>query len=160
LADYINPFIDEADTIIKANFNTRLAIISATLETIPDAQIFKSRQTFTQKTPMIHTFLAGDNEFVDQSITSHGMQVFWSFVTAVRYIDVQPSESSGNDVYSYTSALLETIYRGSTTAGKLDGVVDRIFPASHISVSVPVGDSMVYEEGIIWLIDDCIRPTA
>ena len=151
MADWVRTYVDKIDTILKDDFNTELASIDATLTTVPNAQIFKSYQPFTQKHPLIQQYLIGDSIFDD--LMSHESTILWNHYTGVRIVDTQPSTSQGNEVYAYVEALLKAIYKGDGNAAHLDGTVCYTKPVSWV-VSNEVDDNFIVKEGgILWEID-------
>ena len=163
MADWVNDiFIDKIDAILKANYNTELNSVNSSLDTIPDTQIFKSRQPVVQKYPAIMQGLVGDSPFLDEGLLAHNQQVLWSHLTSIRIVDYHPEKSKGNELWYFVTALHKTIYKGITTAGKLDGNVCRIFPVAWVSNEVTDDNTnvLVKEGGVLWLIDQIYDPTS
>ena len=152
MADWVRTYIDKIDTLLKADLDTEIAAIDANLGLIPDNQIFKSRQSFTQKHPLVHQYPMGQSSF--ENLINHNTEIRWQHYTGVRVKSKSVPESDGNLVYAYVEAVLKAIYKGNGASGKLDSIACYSEPLEWVNGSPEFDDDGFYivEGGIVWAI--------
>lgn len=148
MADWIRTYIDAIDTALKANFNTKLAVIDSGLVTIPDRAIYKYIKDSSTERPMIHQYPL-PSSISEEGLMSGRDQLFMRHYTGVRVFD---DESSAvlNQLYPYVEALWKTLHDTDTNPGKLSGTVCRWKAVDFVTTEEDPERRIAKEGGIIW----------
>jgi hypothetical protein len=123
--DYLSPIIDEFETILKVNLNTKIQAIDASVKTVLDSCYSKSSKMFPKKFPFVSIFSMGDAPV--ENVHSGGtIEIDWPIFVTVDVL-TKSEEELHRLLGIYNSAVIESVVQG--TDGQpwaLNAVVERM----------------------------------
>lgn len=160
MAGYLNPILEQIQTICQTNFNAVLATVDATLDTIDnDAIVIQGPTLIAEKSPWLAIFPGLQSEIGPEE-PGNLLFINWNVVTAV-LISV-PNDTFGIvEMDGYVTTLIKTIIQGITGNWSLDNTVRLVRPVNIGHSDFQIGDSEEFIKGgfLEWQITEEQNPT-